>query len=134
VRDLFARTESELAAAFGRGWRHILAQAGGEDDSPVETEREDAKSYSKQETFSSDVGDFAAVEQVAKRMIDELLPKVREDGAKVRTITVKVRYADFSQESHGQSLEAPTDIEAPFYPLVAPLLRAAWGKRRPLGS
>ena len=51
---------------------------------------------------------------------------------RVRTITVKVRYPDFSQESHGQSLEAPTDIEAPFYPLVAPLLRAAWGKRRPL--
>jgi DNA polymerase-4 len=43
-----------------------------------------------------------------------------------------VRYADFTQESHQQSLEAPTDIEAPFYPLVAPLLRAAWSKRRPL--
>jgi len=132
VRDLFARTESELASSFGRGWRGVLAQAGGEDDSPVEAEREDAKSYSKQETFSSDMGDFAAVEQVAKRMIDELLPKVRSDGMRVRTITLKVRYPDFSQESHGQSLEAPTDIEAPFYPLVAPLLRAAWGKRRPL--
>ena len=57
-------------------------------------------------------------------MIDELLSKVRSDGAKVRTLTVKVRYADFSQESHGRSLEAATDIEAPFYPLVAPLLRA----------
>ncbi|MFZ1057306.1 MAG: DNA polymerase IV [Opitutaceae bacterium] len=132
VRDLFARTESELASIFGRGWRGVLAQARGEDDSPVEAEREDAKSYSKQETFSSDMGDFAAVEQVAKRMIDELLPKVRSDGMRVRTITLKVRYPDFSQESHGQSLEAPTDIEAPFYPLVAPLLRAAWGKRRPL--
>jgi DNA polymerase-4 len=132
VSDLFTRGESELAAVFGRDWRHVLAQARGEDDSPVETESEDAKSYSKQETFSTDVGDFSAIEQVAKRMLDELLPKVRSDGAKVRTITVKVRYADFTQESHGQSLEAATDIEAPFYPLVAPLLRAAWTKRRPL--
>ncbi len=92
VRDLFGRGEAELAAALGRDWRKALAQARGEDDSPVETESEDAKSYSKQETFSADVGDFAAVERVAKGMIDELLPKVRSDGAKVRTLTVKVRY------------------------------------------
>jgi DNA polymerase IV len=57
---------------------------------------------------------------------------VRADGAKVRTMTVKVRYADFTQESHGKSLEAATDIEAPFYPMVAPLLRGAWTKKRPL--
>jgi DNA polymerase IV len=132
VSDIFARGDDELAAIFGSDWRHVVAQARGEDDSPVETEREDAKSYSKQETFSADVGDFSEIERVAKGMLDELLPAIRSDGAKVRTITVKVRYSDFTQESHQQSLEAPTDIEAPFYPLVAPLLRAAWSKRRPL--
>jgi DNA polymerase IV len=132
VSDLFERSEDEVASAFGSDWRAVLAQGRGEDDSPVETEREDAKSYSKQETFGADVGDFATVEQVAKGMIDELLPGIRADGAKVKTITVKVRYADFTQESHGKSLEAATDIEAPFYPLVAPLLRAAWSKKRPL--
>jgi DNA polymerase-4 len=65
-------------------------------------------------------------------MVDELLPKVREDQKRVRTMTVKVRYPDFTQESHGRSLATATDLEAPFYPLVAPLLRAAWRKRRPL--
>ena len=132
VRDILARGEDELASLFGQDWRGVVARARGLDDSPVEVEREDAKSYSKQETFGADTSDFAAVEQVAKRMIDELMPKVRADGVKVRTITVKVRYPDFSHESHGQSLEAPADIEAPFYPLVNPLLRAAWSKRRPL--
>jgi DNA polymerase-4 len=132
VRDLFGRGEAELAAALGRDWRRMLALARGEDDSPVETEGEDAKSYSKQETFPADVGDFAEVERVAKGMVDDLMAKVRSDGAKVRTLTIKARYADFSQESSGRSLEAATDIEAPFYPLVAPLLRAAWGRKRPL--
>jgi DNA polymerase-4 len=132
VRDLFNRSEGELAAVFGRDWRGVLERARGVDDSPVETVGEDAKSYSKQETFSADVGDFAEIERIAKGMIDELMPKVRSDRAKVRTITVKVRYADFTQESSGRSLEAATDLEAPFYPLVAPLLRAAWGRRRPL--
>jgi DNA polymerase-4 len=132
VSDLFLRGESELAAILGRDWRRVLAEGRGEDDSSVETESEDAKSYSKQETFPENEGDFAAVERVAKRMLDELLPLVRADRAAVRTMTVKVRYGDFTQESHGQSLEASSDIEASFYPLVAPLLRGAWKKRRPL--
>ena len=65
-------------------------------------------------------------------MVDDLLPKIREDGKRVRTLTLKVRYPDFTQESHGRSLETASDLEAPFYPLIAPLLRAAWKKRRPL--
>jgi DNA polymerase-4 len=32
----------------------------------------------------------------------------------------------------GRSLAEATDLEAPFYPLVASLLKAAWTKRRPL--
>lgn len=132
VRDLVARPERELEAIFGPGWREMLATARGMDDRPVETEREDAKSYSQQETFGEDISDFAQIERVAKRMVDELLPKVREDGKRVRTMTVKVRYPDFSQESHGRSLAAATDLETPFYPLVAPLLREAWKKKRPL--
>ncbi|HEY1111665.1 MAG TPA: DNA polymerase IV, partial [Opitutaceae bacterium] len=132
IGDILVRTERDLEAIFGQSWRDMVATARGEDGRPVYVEREDAKSYSQQETFSRDIGDFAEIEQVVKRMVDELLAKVREDKKRVRTMTVKVRYPDFSQESHGRSLEESTDIEAPFYPLVAPLLRAAWTQRRPL--
>jgi DNA polymerase-4 len=132
VRDITARNEDQLKMIFGNGWREMLAMARGEDDRPVETEHEDAKSYSQQETFGEDIGEFAAIERIAKRMVDELLAKVREDRKRVRTMTVKVRYGDFTQESHGRSLETATDLEAPFYAMVAPLLKAAWKKRRPL--
>lgn len=132
VSDLFARSERELSAALGRGWRAVRERARGVDDSRVETAFEDAKSYSKQETFAADVSDFAHVERVAKGMLDELMPKVRADRVKVRTVTVTVRYPDFGHESRGHSIDAATDLEGPFYPLVAPLLRAAWGRARPL--
>ncbi len=132
VQDLFSRTEGELEAALGNGWRDMLALARGEDDRPVETEEEDAKSYSQQETFAADVGDFSQIEAVAKRMIDELMPKIRADGKRVRTITVKLRYPDFTQDTRSRTLEAATDLESPLYPLVGPLLREAWRKRRPL--
>jgi DNA polymerase-4 len=132
VGDVLQRSENELAAVLGRDWRSFVAMARGEDDRPVETEQEDAKSYSQQETFAADIGDFAAIERVAKRMIDELLPKVRQDRKRVTTLTVKVRYPDFQQTSHAQTLASASDLEASFYPLVAPLLKAAWSQRRPL--
>jgi DNA polymerase-4 len=132
VRDITGRGADELQAIFGDGWRSMLATARGEDDRAVETEHDEAKSYSQQETFGEDIGEFAEIERIAKRMVDELLAKIREDGKRVRTMTVKVRYPDFSQEAHGRSIETATDLEGPFYALVPSLLRAAWTKRRPL--
>ncbi len=132
VRDLFTRPEPELKALFGSAWEEVLAMARGEDDRPVETREEDAKSYSTQETFGRDIGDLAEIERIAKRMIDELMPKIRADGKRVKTMTVKVRYPGMEDSSTGRSLAEATDLEAPFYPLVQPLLKAAWTKRRPL--
>jgi DNA polymerase-4 len=132
VSDVLGRSERELKAIFGSGWQDMREVALGIDRRPVETEYEDAKSYSQQETFFEDVASFAEIERVLKRMIDELLPKIREDRKRVRTMTVKVRYPDFAQETHGRTLAEATDLESPFYPLVAPLLRQAWTKKRPL--
>jgi DNA polymerase-4 len=132
IGDVFGRSERELETAFGRDWAAVVAMARGEDNRPVETITPEAKSYSQQETFAEDVGDFTEIERVAKRMVDELLPKVRADGKRVRTITVRVRYGDFTQTSQGKSLAEASDLEAPFYPLVGSLLREAWTQRRKL--
>lgn len=132
IGDILRKNESQLSAIFGRDWRGMVARARGEDDREVEMEHDDAKSYSHQETFSKDVADVTEIERVAKKMIDSLFVKIRSDGKRVRTMTIKVRYPDFTQESHGQSLSAPTDVEAPFYSLVSPLLKACWRKKRPL--
>jgi len=132
VSDLFAKSSDELKTIFGTDWRGLLARARGFDDREVETEHEDAKSYSQQETFGRNVEEFAEIVRVVKRMIDELMAKIREDGKRVRTMTLKVRYPDFTQATHGRSLEEGTDLEAPFYGWVEPLLREAWTQRRPL--
>lgn len=132
VGDVLARSERELEALFGTWWRDVARMARGEDDRVVHTGDEDAKSYSTQETFGRDLGDFAEIERIAKRMIDELMPKLRADGKRARTLTIKVRYPGMEDSSAGKSLESATDLEAPFYALVPALLRAAWTKRRPL--
>lgn len=132
ISDVFTRTESELKSLFGSGWQEMLTMARGEDDRPVHTDHEDAKSYSVQETFGEDINDFAEIERIAKGMIDELMPAIRADGKRVKTMTVKVRYPGMENSTAGRSLTEATDLEAPFYPLVQPLLKAAWTQRRPL--
>ncbi len=132
VSDLFTRSEDELGELFGNGWREMLSMARGEDDRPVHVDHEDAKSYSVQETFNQNISDFAEIERIAKRMIDELMPAIRADGKRVKTMTIKVRYPGMQNSSTGRSLPEASDLEASFYGLVAPLLRAAWTKRMPL--
>ena len=132
ISDLFSRNERELEALLGRDWRAFLALARGVDLRSVDMERDDAKSYSQQETFSRDLGDWASVERTAKGMIDALLPAIRADGKRVRTLTVKVRYGDFTQATAGRSLPESSDLEQPFYPLLAVLLKQAWTQSRPL--
>jgi DNA polymerase IV len=133
VADVLAAPEHQLAALLGTGWREFRAAARGEDERPVETEADEAKSHSQQETFAEDIADFAAIAQVAKRMVDELLPTLRADGLRARTLTLKVRYPDFTQASAARSLPEASDLEGAFYSLLEPLLRQAWARQeRPL--
>lgn len=130
--DLLARNDHELAALLGGDWREIVERARGVDNSPVESGHADAKSYSMQETFGQDIGDRARIEQEIKRMIDELIPKIRADRKRVRTITLKVRYPGMEDSSAGHSIAEASDLETSFYPHVALLLQAAWKQRKPL--
>ncbi|MFT3828685.1 MAG: DNA polymerase IV [Opitutaceae bacterium] len=132
VADLLAAPEPVLRRFFGDDFPALLAMARGEDTSRVETAEWEAKSYSQQETFAHDIADPAEIERVAKGMIDELVPKLREDGKCARTLTVKIRYPGMEDVSAGHSLPQASDIETDFYPLLAPLLRTAWKQRRPL--
>ncbi len=132
IRDVLTRGEAELASLFGRDWRSWVERCQGKDERPVDPDRGEAKSYSQQETFGHDIREPAAIHAIAKGMVDHLLPKVRADGKRVRTLTVLVRYPDFSQESAGRSLPEAADLETAFYPLIPVLVKQAWTQRRPL--
>jgi DNA polymerase-4 len=65
-------------------------------------------------------------------MADGLMARVRADRKAIRTATVKVRYPDFTEDTHGMTLEQATDLETDVYPRLPSLLRGAWKARRPL--
>lgn len=132
IRELQTRPDEALEAAIGAAWREVRGAANGQDERPVVTEAGDARSYSQQETFAADVRERTRLLRVLKGMVDELLPKVRRDGKRVRTVTVRVRFPDFSEGQRARTLTAATDLEAPFYPLLEPLLAAAGADSRPI--
>ncbi len=128
--DQVSQTPADLLSMLvGGGAEQLRRFAEGIDPRPVTPERDEAKSYSKQETFDQDQTDEAYLDAVLRRMADRLMADVRGDGKRVRTITVKVRYNDFDEDQRSESLSEPTCLETDVYPRLGPMLRAAWRRR-----
>ena len=117
----------ELIAGSGAGRLRQFAQ--GIDERPIVTEREDAQSYGKQETFDEDTTDEEFVRRVLRGMTDHLMAKVRADGKMIRCVEVRLRYNDMEQSRRSESLEEPTDLETDVYGVIDRLVRRAWDRR-----
>jgi nucleotidyltransferase/DNA polymerase involved in DNA repair len=129
VDDVARAGPERLAREVGSYAPQLALFAQGLDDRPVVSESSDAKSYSEQETFGEDVTDEAFVLATARAMADRLMSKVRADGKTIRTVTVKLRYRDFTEASRSHSLEEPTDLETETYASLERLVQRGWTKR-----
>ena len=104
LTDVRARTVDELTEIVGMHAEWLLDLAHGRDDRPVEPNRP-AKSAGSEETYATDI---ASLEEV-RREIDQLARGVAEwlgrKGKKARTVTIKVRYSDFTTITRSQSAQ-----------------------------
>jgi DNA polymerase-4 len=102
--------EAQLAARFGSNTaRFLKARAAFEDDSPVETARAVAKSYSTERTFDTDIGDLQRLESVLREMGREVCEGLQKRGRRGRTIAIKVRLDDWTTVTRARTVEAPTN-------------------------
>lgn len=132
VRDVAQAPLETLEQAAGNWAGSLRAYALGVDERPVVVDPEDAKSYGMQDTFERNLREREPVLAILQKMADQLMASVRADGKAIRTVTVKVRYPDFTEASHGTSLGGPTALETDLYPLLGPLLSGAWKRAEPL--
>lgn len=103
--DLRAKSIEFLRAHFGSSaeWYHAIAR--GEDDRPVDAERI-RKSSGSETTFNTDLTDNEEIEAGVLEMAEDVwawCEKAQEFG---RTVTVKVKYADFQIITRSRSLTA----------------------------
>ena len=80
---------------------------------------------SNERTFFADVGDAWLAEDALRALVERVTWRLRRRGARARTVTLKLRYADFTTLSRGRSIAA-TSAEADVLAVALDLLRLAW--------
>jgi DNA polymerase-4 len=110
VGDVARLDASVLVNALGSAQgRHLHALANNDDPRPVVTDRA-AKSIGAEETFATDLKTRAACERELLRLADRACARMRPSGLAARTITLKVRFADFETKTRARTLSEPTTI------------------------
>jgi DNA polymerase IV len=90
----------------GQWGERLIDIASGKDPRPVHSEPSDSqKSYSKDRTLEKDTVDYAYIRLVARELAERLTERLRADGKACRTVTFKVRYADFTDVSRSMTLK-----------------------------
>ena len=116
--------ERYLGVAVGR---HLSELSRAIDDRPVVPEQE-AKSIGHEETFSTDVWEIDELQRRLQRMVDASATALRQAERSARTVTVKLRFGDFTQITRSHTLDGPVDAT----PAIAAVAVRPAGRRRPV--
>jgi DNA polymerase-4 len=109
VGDLAALPLEALVGALGRAsGQHLHELAHGRDPRGVVPDQQ-PKSISHEETFAHDRFDRASLGVEVVRLADAVGSRLRAAGTHGRTITVKVRFGDFSTITRSATLPTATD-------------------------
>lgn len=100
--DLRQWSEAELAREFGKSSQYFYRVARGIDHRPVRVSRT-RKSIGSERTFADNLHDRAAMLEILEALSDELHEQMQARELASRTVTVKVRFADFSTFTRAHS-------------------------------
>jgi DNA polymerase IV len=105
-RDLKAQTLPVLQRHFGKSGAFFYWIARGIDERPVRTNRI-RKSLGVENTFAQDLDDFESMREALQPILDRLWCHCETAGMRGRTVTLKVKYADFQLITRSRSLSKP---------------------------
>lgn len=110
VGDILASPPRVIQRALGQaGGERIWQLAHGLDPREVETERVE-KSIGHEETFLHDTADRGALRSELRRLADRVAGRLRQGDWEASTVSLKLRYADFTTISRASTLPEPTDV------------------------
>jgi DNA polymerase-4 len=122
VGDLAELPEPTVLSGLGQAnGRHLLELARGVDPRPVIPDIE-AKSISVEETYDRDLEGRETIEAALLAHAQRLSGRLRRSGLAARTVTLKVRYEDFSTISRSVTLAGPLDSPRDLYATSRDLL------------
>lgn len=128
-QDLRDKTMLELSTYFGKSAGYYYHIARGIDHRPVRSTRV-RKSLGKETTFSEDIMDIAVLLQHLNALTVVVSSRLSDLNLKPKTLTLKVKYADFKQVTRAQSQQGViVDLAAMQALLPALLARTHAGKQ-----
>ncbi|MGH2636743.1 MAG: DNA polymerase IV [Actinomycetota bacterium] len=130
VGDLGRTPPVVLARLLGdQHARGLHALARGVDDRAV-VPYEPPKSVSHEETFDRDLDDEEELLREILALSQRVGARLRADGYRARTVTLKVRLANFTTLTRSRTIDPATDVAADLYKITTDLFRALPGARR----
>jgi DNA polymerase IV len=125
VADLANTPASTLERELGPATAvHLSALAWGRDERTVVPGAHD-KSVGAEETFGTDVGDADTIRRELLRLASRTARGLRSSGYVARTISVKLRRADFKTITRSRTLPEPTDVARTLYATACELYAAS---------
>ena len=122
IGELARQSAETLRPTLGSLAERLIQLAHGQDDSPVEPASE-AKSLSAENTFAQDLAEATEMERELLVLAERVGERLRAEGLAGRTITLKVRFADFHTITRSTSLQEPTHSTEEIYKIARTLLR-----------
>lgn len=130
--DLRAQTLSFLCQHFGKSGAHYYWIARGVDERPVRADRI-RKSIGAENAFFDDIFTFEAARDALRPIIDKVWHYCERGQIRGRTVTLKVKYADFHQITRSRtgpvSIQIREELERLSVTLLEPVFPARMGIR-----
>jgi DNA polymerase-4 len=132
VGDVAAFPLDGLTRAVGAAMAAQLHELSwGRDARAVTLEREE-KSVGHETTFETDVVDPDTLHRTLLSLSDGVAVRLRRAGVKGRTVSLKLRFDDFTTITRSRTLADPTDLAKRLYEEARSLYEAANPDRRPV--
>jgi DNA polymerase IV len=123
--DLRRQTLDFLQRNFGKAGSWYYEIARGQDDRPVQADRE-RKSSGSETTFSEDLTDPVQIEAAVIAMADDVWAWCEKTGARGRRVTVKIKWADFQISTRSRSTEMTIRTREKLHQLALGLIRSVF--------
>ena len=121
--DLRDRPLAFLQAHFGSYADYLYAAARGEDFRPVRAHRV-AKSVGAERTFETNLSEAGDLRAALERVADAAWVRIARQAVKGRTVTLKLRHADFRTITRARSFSGAVSDQAAFLAAGSELLMA----------
>lgn len=119
--DLKQKPLEELTKLFGKSGSHYYNIVRGIHNSKVKPNRI-RKSIAAERTFSENISSEVFMLQRLEKIAEELERRMKKSDTKGKTITLKIKYSDFTQQTRSKTTQAYIQLKKEFMPVVKELL------------